>query len=315
MAIRRGDQASIGGLSASSSGNFRESGGWHLRTNLKNMSSKAADGQNLRLISTKSLTVTISCRRLGPLVNHVLESTLLFTSGPLLTPCDTACHSLHKRSSSCSTKLLETIMAFFEKSASAVAGLILDTMRIGNRRAIAPDVGNQGSHMLRLVLSFPIFLCLGGTSQHGIILFRANERTCQAFGLRSRESRIWSLQACCAVVLGAANGVDDRKIVIYLITHFVDCNSSKAEATTGSAKLLNCSKEATVAAIDAAAGPATIQKSFAPYTQSKSPTCHHHPVIFARWGRAGKWHAFLPFAPGESLQAKLYQRVATTPDA
>jgi len=183
------------------------------------------------------------------------------------------------------------------------------------RRAIAPDVGNQGSHMLRLVLSFPIFLCLGGTSQHGIILFRANERTCQAFGLRSRESRIWSLQACCAVVLGAANGVDDRKIVIYLITHFVDCNSSKAEATTGSAKLLNCSKEATVAAIDAAAGPATIQKSFAPYTQSKSPTCHHHPVIFARWGRAGKWHAFLPFAPGESLQAKLYQRVATTPDA
>jgi len=44
MTIRRGDQASIGGLSASSSGNFRENNGSHLLTNLKNMSSKAADG-------------------------------------------------------------------------------------------------------------------------------------------------------------------------------------------------------------------------------------------------------------------------------
>lgn len=44
MSMRRGDKASIGGLSASSSGNFRETGGSHLFTNLKNTSSKAADG-------------------------------------------------------------------------------------------------------------------------------------------------------------------------------------------------------------------------------------------------------------------------------
>lgn len=45
ISVRRGDKASIGGLSASSSGNLRESGnGSHLFTNIKNTSSKAADG-------------------------------------------------------------------------------------------------------------------------------------------------------------------------------------------------------------------------------------------------------------------------------
>ena len=44
MPMRRGEKASSGGLSTSSSGGFRESGGSHLFTNIKNTSSKAADG-------------------------------------------------------------------------------------------------------------------------------------------------------------------------------------------------------------------------------------------------------------------------------
>ena len=42
--MRRGEKSSSGGLSTSSSGGFRESGGSHLFTNIKNTSSKAADG-------------------------------------------------------------------------------------------------------------------------------------------------------------------------------------------------------------------------------------------------------------------------------
>ena len=42
--MRRGEKASSGGLSTSSSGGLRESGGSHLFTNIKNTSSKAADG-------------------------------------------------------------------------------------------------------------------------------------------------------------------------------------------------------------------------------------------------------------------------------
>ncbi len=44
MPMRRGEKASSGGLSTSSSGGLRESGGSHLLTNIKNTSSKAADG-------------------------------------------------------------------------------------------------------------------------------------------------------------------------------------------------------------------------------------------------------------------------------
>ena len=44
MPMRRGEKASSGGLSTSSSSGFRESGGSHLLTNIKNTSSKAADG-------------------------------------------------------------------------------------------------------------------------------------------------------------------------------------------------------------------------------------------------------------------------------
>lgn len=42
--MRRSDKGPAGGLSTSSSGGFRESGGSHLFTNIKNTSSKAADG-------------------------------------------------------------------------------------------------------------------------------------------------------------------------------------------------------------------------------------------------------------------------------
>ena len=44
MPMRRGEKASNGGLSTSSSSGFREGGGAHLLTNIKNTSSKAADG-------------------------------------------------------------------------------------------------------------------------------------------------------------------------------------------------------------------------------------------------------------------------------
>ena len=44
MPMRRGEKASSGGLSTSSSGGFRETAGSHLLTNIKNTSSKAADG-------------------------------------------------------------------------------------------------------------------------------------------------------------------------------------------------------------------------------------------------------------------------------
>ena len=44
MPMRRGEKASSGGLSTSSSSGFREGAGSHLFTNLKNTSSKAADG-------------------------------------------------------------------------------------------------------------------------------------------------------------------------------------------------------------------------------------------------------------------------------